>query len=458
MSLRLQLLGTFALVLIGTLVLATWLTYRHALNKIETEMVAAIDVGARIAHNAVDDSEEVVNPRRRLELLVADFDGDRHLQAYIVEPDGTVAVRSKVASEGRHVPQWFLNLLAWKSDPIELEMPAEFANMGRLTLEADPRNEIGEVWSDILLFAKILSFFGLTGILVTLYILGRALRPLQRLTAAFQRIGAGDYRPRISESGSRELVELARGFNHMAGRLSEMEQRNDRLRSHLDTFQEEERTELARNLHDDVSPLLFCIDVDAMTVRRQGESAGDDIIVERAKAIQAAVDELKVNVKGILSDLRPSSLHALTLKDSIDDVAAFWIARHPSVEILNRVPLAGWGAKIDDAILSIVRESVSNALKHARPTRIAISAIDLGASVALRVDDNGGGLKRPITDGGFGILGMKERASRLGGKLSVTRTADGSGVLVEADLPIEGAKVDRTNTTDQMEMTAACGS
>ncbi len=458
MSLRLQLLGTFALVLIGTLVLATWLTYRHALNKIETEMVAAIDVGARIAHNAVDDAEEVVNPRRRLELLVADFNGDRHLQAYIIEPDGSVQVRSNVAAEDRQVPRWFLDILAWKSEPVELEMPPVFAGIGRLTLKADPRNEAGEVWSDIQLFAKILSFFALTGLLVTLYILGRALKPLQRLTFAFQRIGAGDYGPRMSERGSRELVQLARGFNHMASRLAEMEQRNDRLRSHLETFQEEERTELARNLHDEVSPLLFCIDIDAMTIRRQSEAAGNDGIVERAKAIQSAVDELKVNVKGILSDLRPSSLHALTLKDSIDDVAAFWIARHPSVEILNRVPVSGWGAKVDDAILSIVRESVSNALKHARPSRITISAVDLGARVALRIEDNGGGLKRPITDGGFGILGMKERASRLGGKLSVTRTADGSGVGVEAEIPIEGAETSRANSTAEVEMTASCGS
>ena len=78
MSLRLQLFGTITLVLIGTLVIGALLTYRHALHKIDTEMQAAIAVGSRIAHNAVDDVEEVVNPRRRLELLAADFDGDRH--------------------------------------------------------------------------------------------------------------------------------------------------------------------------------------------------------------------------------------------------------------------------------------------------------------------------------------------------------------------------------------------
>ena len=90
MSLRLQLFGTIALVLLATLVIGALLTYRHAIDKIDTEMRAAIAVGSRIAHNAVDDVEEVVNPRRRLELLAADFDGDRHLRAFLVEPGGTI--------------------------------------------------------------------------------------------------------------------------------------------------------------------------------------------------------------------------------------------------------------------------------------------------------------------------------------------------------------------------------
>ena len=435
MSLRFQLVGTIAIVLFGTLLLAAWLTYRHALNKIETEMVAAIGVGSRIAHNAVDDVEEVVNPRRRLELLVADFDGDRHLKAFIIEPNGETNVQSKIGVDESDAPAWFEKLLRYDSKPVVLPLPDVFDGFGKFALQTDAGNEIGEAWSDIQLFAQILAFFCASGVGVTLYILGRALKPLRLLTSAFHQIGTGNYTPRINEDGAQELVELARGFNEMASRLASAEASNKQLLAHAETIQEEERIELARNLHDEVSPLLFCVDVDAMSIRRIAERAEDQAIIGHANAIQSAIDDLKENVKGILGDLRPSTLHALSLKDSIDDLVAFWGARHPSVKIEADVKMDSWGAKIDDAVGSIVREAVSNALKHGTPRQIAISVKEQNTLVELEVRDNGGGLKRPITEGGFGILGMKERATKLGGTLTVEMARDKSGVVVKAALP-----------------------
>lgn len=435
MTLRFQLLGTIAVVLLGTLLLAAWLTYRHAQNKIETEMVAAIAVGSRIAHNAVDDVEEVVNPRRRLELLVADFDGDRHLKAFIIEPNGATNVQSKLGVDESEAPGWFEKLLRYKSEPVVLPLPEVFDGFGKFALETDAGNEIGEAWSDIQLFAKILAFFCASGVLVTLYILGRALKPLRLLTSAFHQIGTGDYTPRINENGAQELVELAHGFNQMAARLAGVEAANKRLLAHVETVQDEERTELARNLHDEVSPLLFCVDVDAMSIRRIAESANDEVIVGHANAIQRAIDDLKENVKGILGELRPSTLHALSLKDSVDDLVDFWSSRHPGIQIEANVAHNTWGAKIDDAVVSIIREAVSNALKHGSPRNIWINATEVGQTVQLEVRDNGGGLRRPVTEGGFGILGMKERASKLGGDLTVSATRDKAGVVVKASLP-----------------------
>ena len=146
MSLRLQLFGTITLVLLGTLIVGALLTYRHALDKIETEMRAAIAVGSRIAHNAVDDVEEVVNPKRRLELLAADFDGDRHLRAFLVEPGGTIPAVSKLAPPDEPAPDWLLRLLASEPLTATVPLPSIFANHGAIRLETDARNEVSEVW------------------------------------------------------------------------------------------------------------------------------------------------------------------------------------------------------------------------------------------------------------------------------------------------------------------------
>ncbi|MFN0219965.1 MAG: HAMP domain-containing protein [Hyphomicrobium sp.] len=435
MSIRLQLLGTIALVLLGTLMLGALLTYRHSINKIETEMRAAIAVGSRIAHNAVDDAEEVTNPRRRLELLVADFDGDRHLKAYLVEPDGAVRITSRLEPPDDVAPVWLVRLLDWRPAKVAVTLPSVFDGFGQFILETDARNEISEVWDDVQLFLTILASFCAAGLLVTLFILGRALRPLRRLTAAFHRIGAGDYAPRMPEGGPQEFVDLATGFNQMVGRLADMEGRNVRLMGQLETVQEEERAELARNLHDEVSPLIFCVDVDARAIRQMANVDGDPRIVGHAEAIQTAVANLKDNVKTILSDLRPSSLHALGLSDAIDDLIAFWATRRPDVTFKVSLHPGSWGGLLDDGLLAIIRESIANALKHGCPKTIEISVTEAAGRIALRVRNDGGAMLTTKSDSGFGVLGMTERASKLGGVLHVSSVSEGDGVIVTADIP-----------------------
>ena len=101
MSLRNRLLVSILATLLLSLIAGGTFTYWHAVAKIETEMQAAMAVGSRIARNAVDDWEESTDPARRLALLVADFEGDRHLRATLVGPDGKVVLASKVARAER---------------------------------------------------------------------------------------------------------------------------------------------------------------------------------------------------------------------------------------------------------------------------------------------------------------------------------------------------------------------
>jgi two-component system sensor histidine kinase UhpB len=240
LSLRLQLFGTITLVLIGTLVIGALLTYRHALEKISTEMQAAIAVGSRIAHNAVDDVEEVTNPKRRLELLAADFDGDRHLRAFLVEPGGAIPAVSKLAPPETPAPDWLLRLLSREPLTATVPLPSVFANIGAIRLETDSRNEISEVWQDLQLYFAILGIFCFSSLLVTLTLLARGLDPLRRLTAAFEAIGGTGDVPEVPE-GPQELQAVTTGFNRMVTRLKETEAKNRALRVQLDAVQEEER-------------------------------------------------------------------------------------------------------------------------------------------------------------------------------------------------------------------------
>jgi two-component system sensor histidine kinase UhpB len=282
-----------------SLVAGSAFTYWHAVEKIETEMRAAIAVGGRIAHNAVDDAEEATDPRRRLELLVANFHGDRHLRASLVV-DGKVIKASDLATSERPAPAWFFKLLAAPQKVSHVELPPVFDGYGSVVLQTDANNEVAELWSDVGLTLSVLTIFCALVLAFVYWTFSSAIHPLQDLTAAFARVGGRDYRERVSEKAPRELVGLYQGFNQMVERLAHTESQNKRLQVQLATVQDEERADLARDLHDEIGPLLFAADVDAGHRQLAASGPGDP----RASASFARPSEMQRHVRDILGRLR----------------------------------------------------------------------------------------------------------------------------------------------------------
>ncbi len=338
MSLRLLLARSIAFILFATLVLGALLVYWHAVQKVQADMRSAMTIGRRIVDNALDDPEEVALPRRRLELLVADFNGDPNLRAALFNPDNSVAVASYLRPAERQVPGFLFDLVSGPALVESVQLPPALKNLGTFLLESDAHNEVAGVWSEARLSLAILAIFCGLVLFVLYFTLGRALKPLEDLTFAFARIGNGDYRARVAAFPPRELTKLSTGFNEMAMRLAEMEHRNHRLHEQLETVQEEERIELARNLHDEVSPLLFSVDVDAMTIKELAQARDLKGVVDRSHAIRSAVVDMKRNVKALLGQLRPSGLHALSLASAIENLISYWKTRRPEITFSAETP------------------------------------------------------------------------------------------------------------------------
>ena len=440
MSLRLRIVGVVALVLVATLAIGSVLTYLHALRKIETEMQAAVTVGRNAVERALNNVPPSANPSVQLEQLVRMFDGERHLRAFLIGPDNTVGISSKVLA-GEKAPRWFFRLLEYKAPVEHIELPERFKQLGSVALQADSRSEISEVWDDILLKLAILAIFCALVLGVVYWLLDQALGPLSLLSAAFRRIGDGDYATRIPEAGPMEVAHLAVGFNQMAARLAAIEERNATLNAQLATVQDEERSDLARDLHDEVSPLLFSVDVDASAIRQLAEDEGNAPIGARAEAIRDAVANMKRQVRALLGRLRPAVLLDLGLANAVGGLVAFWQTRHPGVNFTLDVPKASWGAKLDSVAFLIVREGISNALQHAKPSSIAIAIRKADdETILVTVEDDGAGLESATPSPGFGVIGMRERVAAVGGTLEVVNRKGACGVLLKASLPLPSEK------------------
>ncbi len=438
-SLSATIIRNISIVLVLALVLSGLLTYWQAATKVETEVGAALSIAEKTVRKVVQEIAHDDDPRLQLVRLIRVFDGNRHVKATFVEPEPIGARISSFVAPADELPEWFYNLIARPPEVIRVPLPEGLSSYGLIELEAEQRGEVGEVWEDFVRRLAILSVFFVIVSMLIYITLRRALAPLPTLTTAFARLGGGDYAVRVAEDGPTELARLCTGFNEMAGRLGQMEKRNRELNEQLATVQEEERADLARDLHDEVSPFLFAVDVDASSIRQMadGEAPDPATLATRADAIRDAVAHMKKHVKSILGRLRPAVHLELGLANAIETLVASWQLRNPDVIFNVNVTDRSCGQKLDGVIHGIVREAISNAFKHGSPTEIDVEVSrNAEDDVRVLVRDDGGGLKPASLSSGFGLIAMRERVTALGGTVDINNRDDQAGVKVDVRLPI----------------------
>jgi two-component system sensor histidine kinase UhpB len=440
MSLRLRTVLAIALVLaIGSLAglaVSGW----QAKQTLREELASALAGGRQSVAGALNDAAGSKAFNRDLVRLVSTFDGDRHVEATLRDAAGQVIARSRPL-RGRQAPGWFATLFELPSRRVDVVAPGG----GVIALTPVVANDVAAIWAEFMGWLAVLGVSFVAGSTFVWLMLGPALRPLADFTAAFQRIGLGDYGVRVGEGGPMELVRLGRAVNQMTERLESMQARNQALESQIANLQEEERADLARDLHDEIGPHLFAVNVDATVA---GQLVGTDRHAEAAghlHSIQASVAHMQRLVREILGRLRPSRATELGLNAAILDLVAFWHARAPDIAIDCDLieNEAGLDEALKDTVYRVVQESLTNAVRHASATRIAARVGSVGKEgIEVRVDDNGAAAPN-ANEGGFGVIGMRERVKALGGTLTIDRNGPLGGWSVIAALPLGAAEAGR---------------
>jgi two-component system sensor histidine kinase UhpB len=430
MSLRIRLVLWLGFVLAVTLGLGCALAGWHAAGSVRAEMQAALATGRQTVANSLAE----VTSSREVAQVVATFNGNRHVRATLTDGQGTVVATSVLQRPARPIPAWFRRVIGPTLAPVVLAFPS-----GAITLVADPTNEVGEVWDQANDAVRTLALFFVLAVLLVYWAVGRALAPLGRLAGAFGRVGSGDFGVRMDAGGPPELARLAAGFNRMAEQLGDVEAQNRMLQEQLLTLQEEERSELARDLHDEIGPFLFAAGIDAAGIQSLLDSGRVAEAGERADAIRDSVVHMQSQIRSILGRLRPLSFGAVGLADAIGNLVAFWRDRHPEIAFMLDV------ADEDDSlsedaratICRIVQESLCNAVRHGGPERIEISVLRDGEDVVVRVADDGSGPGASGVTPGYGLVGMRERVRAQAGTLAISSLAGGRGLAVTARLPCD---------------------
>ncbi|MDR3472281.1 MAG: histidine kinase [Devosia sp.] len=394
------------------------------------ELVSAQVSGELAVDRAFSDLKR--SPTEDLRSLIATFDGNRHLQARLLAPDGSVVASSRL-EPATPPPAWFGAFLRQDIPSIRLNSPSGSGAV--VELRPVYTNDTAAVWPEFLDLALVLALSCLGGAMLVWVVVGRALGPLRAVGHVLPRIGGGDYAARAPERGPPEIVGLARGVNEMAEQLAAMRMRNRALEEQILTLQDEERADIARDLHDEIGPHLFAANVDVAMIASLATSGRTEAVLEQVRSVQGAIAYMQRLVRDILGRLRPTQLVELGLSAAVLDLAKFWRARRPEVRFETQVPPDddGLPEAVQETAYRLVQESLSNAVRHAAPSAIAVTIERLAG--ALQVEVRNDGAPAPAASPGFGLTGMAERVTAAGGTLTAGPAEEG-GWRVYATLPL----------------------
>ncbi len=205
------------------------------------------------------------------------------------------------------------------------------------------------------------------------------------------------------------------------------------LASHLQSAREDERSHLARELHDELGALLTAAKLDAARLKRSLIPIGPDAM-DRLAHLNATIDKGISLKRNIIENLRPSSLSNLGLVPALEIQAREFAARSDAkVEVdLHPVPLSD-SAQI--TIYRLVQESLTNIAKYAGATLIHISLDEVKGGACVFVRDNGRGFDPgAATMASHGLRGMRYRVESEGGRMRI-ESSPGHGALIEAWVP-----------------------
>jgi len=206
------------------------------------------------------------------------------------------------------------------------------------------------------------------------------------------------------------------------------------------SIQEDERTQLARELHDELGQSLTAIRTEAQTIRRLNDPP-NPVIEECADAISTVADQVYGVVSGIMQRLHPALLDDLGLVAALREmVFSRWGSQHPEVALQAGLEEVGeLPSRIRLAAYRIVQEALTNVAKHARASRVELRLRLLDTErLELVIRDNGCGLEPQSRHQGYGLLGMRERVLALNGEFEL-ESAPGAGVTIRAELPLTEA-------------------
>lgn len=305
--------------------------------------------------------------------------------------------------------------------------------------DATMRAALSTLTAQLLLTISLVSA---AGILVAVLLTWILTRPILSLVNATKSVATGDFTPRVLRWADDEIGDLADAFNTMTEELARTEDlRREReilrrqLLEKVITTQEDERRRIARELHDSTSQNLTSLIVGLRVMETNCATCAAQ---SKATDLRLVASKTLDEVHDLSTRLRPRVLDDLGLAAALERLVSEWQARHKvpvdvAIQLMERLP-----GEVETAIYRIVQETLTNIARHANAHSASILVERRGDIVLTIVEDDGIGFDVNTNQGErhLGLLGMRERAELLNGKLTIESSPEhGTSIFIEIPLP-----------------------
>jgi PAS domain S-box-containing protein len=243
--------------------------------------------------------------------------------------------------------------------------------------------------------------------------------------------------PRAPSERALSLVERATYIAGIAIERSRMEGELLALSAHIESAREEERTGIAREIHDELGQALTALKMDLAWIRRRARSESpldSDALAAKIDEMTAATDGVIDTVRRISSELRPGVLDDLGLGAALEWQSQDFERRSGVVCRVSAAELSPdqLDQSTSTAVFRVFQETLTNVARHAEASHVDARLTAANGWLELEVSDDGKGIapESAASPKSLGLIGIRERARRLGGSVSVGRRAAGGTTIL----------------------------
>ena len=360
------------------------------------------------------------------ELGISELSGIRHLKIQFFDQNDILLEETlNTLAEIKPPPTWFINLIESLSDKIffskiNIEQRGELT--GYILIKPEPIYEYAEIWQQIKVGLWIILSFLILINFVVLILFSHMIKPINKIIEGFEKLETGNFKSKIKKSNILELDIIGKKFNSMIDNLRKSNNKIHKLSQNLIDVQEQEKSELARDLHDELGQSLTALQAEAASISKSTKKKSRDEAIFNVIKLSK---NMMLSTREIIKKLNLGLIEDLGFESALIDLFENWKRRFMGVKFeyfIDERAINKITKKKTAHLYRIFQEALTNISKHSSPKAIQISIRYIENSNKIKILISNDGINNDSSNQeGLGLIGIAERVDQIQGTLDIVK-------------------------------------